>query len=94
MGRRRELKRDDVTDLFAKTAPRRRKTPYDRKYKRYTYRLQEMTRDKLKAIAEQNGIGLNDLVRWVLDRFIYGYERGEVVLPIEEYVVTKSRLSE
>lgn len=93
MRRRRELKREDIPDLFGETEPKRRDTPYDRKYEHHTYRISEMTHDKFKAISTQHDIGLNDLVRWVFDRFIYGYEQGEIVLPIEEYVVTKSRLT-
>lgn len=94
MPRRRVLKREDVADLFAETEPRRRNTPYDRKYIRWTVRVPELTRDKIRAIAEQNNVGLNDLVRWIFDQFIYKYENEEIELPVEEYVVTYSRLSE
>ena len=91
---RRQVKREDLDNVFAITDRRREPSPYDLKYKRCTYQVEEMAHDKLKAIAEQNHVGLNDLVRWIFDRFIYGYENEEIVLPVEEYVVTYSRLSE
>jgi hypothetical protein len=93
-GRRRRLERADVTDLFAVTEPKRRNTPYDAKYARWTVRVKPMTRDKIKAIAKREGIGLFDLVRWVLRQFVYDYEQEDIVLPVEEYVVTKSRLAD
>jgi hypothetical protein len=39
-------------------------------------------------------VGLNDLVRYVFQTFIRQYDAGEIELPVEEYVVTRSRLSE
>ena len=61
---------------------------------RRTYRVREEMHEKLKAIAGQEGVGLNDLVRYVFQTFIEGYEAGEIDLPVEEYVVTRSRLSD
>jgi len=39
-------------------------------------------------------VGLNDLVRYVFQTFIRQYEAREIELPIEEYVVTRSRLTD
>ena len=49
---------------------------------------------KIKDIAQQEGVGLNDLVRYILQNFVDQYERGEIELPVEEYVVTRSRLTD
>lgn len=94
MPRRRKLTREEVADFFAYTDPPKRKSsPYDAKYKRNTYRLREGTHEALLRIAKDNGVGVNDLVRWILDTLVAAYDRGDVRLPIEEYVVTRSRLS-
>ena len=88
-----KIKPDEVADYFSPTGPKRRASPYDTKYARHTYRVREGTHERLKDIAAENGIGLNDLVRWVFDRFLDGHDSGDIKLPIEEYVVTRSRLS-
>lgn len=89
--RRATLEVDHVTDLFH--APARRQTPYDEKYARHTYRLPEALHQELKAIADDNGVGLNDLVRWVFRDFTARVDAG-FKLPVEEYVVSVRRLSE
>ena len=91
---RAQLKTEHVDDFFAITERKRHKTPYDFKYTKQTYSVGKMTHDKVKAIAEQEGVGLNDLVRWIFRRFIHGYENGEIEIPVEEYVVTHSRLAD
>jgi hypothetical protein len=50
--------------------------------------------EDLKRVADLEGVGLNDLVRYVFQSFIRQYDAGEIELPVEEYVVTKSRLSD
>jgi len=85
---------DALDDFFAPTERKSSPPPYDQKYIRRTYRIREWMHDKLKAIAEQEGVGLNDLVRYVFQTFIEQYEAGEIDLPVEEYVVTRSRLSD
>lgn len=83
-----------IDEIFERTEQRQRKpSPYDVKYPRVTFRIPQGTHDQLKRIAEKEGIGLNDLVRWIFAQFNGGYDAGDIVLPIEEYVVTKSRLS-
>ena len=89
---RAKLDPKDAADYFAE--PKRRTSPYDLKYERHTYRIRERMHAQLKDIAIESGIGLNDLVRWIFQQFLDGHMSGDVVLPIEEYVVTKSRLSE
>lgn len=89
---RAKLAPNDVQDFF--TNPQRRNSPYDVKYERHTYRIPEKMHGQLKDVAVESGIGLNDLVRWIFQQFIDGHLSGDIVLPIEEYVVTKSRLSE
>ena len=85
---------DHRDDYFADTGPIRREYDYDRKYARKTYRVPEAMHEQIKEIATDNGLGLNDLVRWIFEGFISGYESGEIILPVEEYVVTHSRLTD
>lgn len=93
MSRRAKLTQGAVDDLFAATEPRPRNTPYDQKYQPHTYRVADVVHSKIKAIAAENDVRLNDLVRWIFKQFIEGYKAGEIVLPVEEYVVTRSRLT-
>jgi len=67
-------------------------TAYDRAYPAHTYRIQDATHDELKRIADGEGVGLNELVRWWLGEFIQKYNAGGVELPIERYKVTRTRL--
>ena len=82
-----------IDDIFANTDRRRKPSPYDIKYARRTYRIVEAHHDRLKAIAAENGVGLNDMVRWIFERFIEAYDEGRIELPVEEYVVSYSRLT-
>ncbi len=92
--KRPQLTSEALDDFFAPTERKRPTPPYDREYARRTYRIREWMHEKLKAIADQEGVGLNDLVRYVFQTFIKAYEDGEIDLPVEEYVVTRSRLSD
>lgn len=94
MKRRATLTTSVINDIFAQTDKHRKPSPYDLKYDRHTYSIKEGDHGKLKEIAAKEGVGLNDLVRYLIDKFLRGYHSGEIVLPVEEYVVTKSRLSE
>jgi hypothetical protein len=90
----RALIADRIDSIFAPTEQKKRKpTPYDVKYKRATFRITDDIHSGLKDVAKERGVGLNDLVRWVLGDFLERYEDGGVELPIEEYVVTVSRLT-
>ena len=92
--KRPKLTSEALDNYFATTERERTLPPYDQKYARHTYRVTDSLHDRLKAIARQEGVGLNDLVRYVFQTFIRQYEAGEIELPIEEYVVTRSRLSD
>jgi len=54
----------------------------------------EALHQALKQIASDNDIGLNDLVRWLFCDAVKRIECGDLVLPIEQYVVSVRRLSE
>jgi len=91
--KRPRLTGEALDDFFTPTERERPPPPYDRKYTRRTYRVTEAIHQDLKSVAEQEGVGLNDLVRYILSTFIQQYKAGEIELPVEEYVVTHSRLS-
>ena len=92
--KRPKLTSKTLDDFFAPTERKRSPPPYDQKYTRRTYRVTESLHEDIKRIARREGVGLNDLVRYILQTFIRQYESGEIELPIEEYVVTRSRLTE
>jgi hypothetical protein len=92
--KRPKLTGDALDDFFAPTEQKPAVPPYDRKYARHTYRIKSALHLELKAIAEEEGVGLNDLVRYIFQTFIQRYRAGEIDLPVEEYVVTQSRLTE
>ena len=92
--RRPRLTSEALDDYFAPTQRKRSIPPYDLKYARHTYRVRDALHDRLKEIAEQEGVGLNDLVRYIFQSFVRQYEANEIELPVEEYVVTRSRLTE
>ena len=92
--KRPKLTGDDLDDFFAPTEAARTPPPYDRKYARHTYRIRTALHQELKAIAQKEGVGLNDLVRYIFQTFIQRYRAGEIELPVEEYVVTRSRLTD
>jgi hypothetical protein len=83
-----------LDDFFAPTERERTPPPYDLKYARRTYRIKAWMHEELKEVARQEGVGLNDLVRYVFQTFIKQYKDGEIELPVEEYVVTRSRLTD
>jgi predicted HicB family RNase H-like nuclease len=92
--KRPRLTGEALDDFFAPTERERSPPPYDRKYTRRTYRITENVHQELKAIAKGEGVGLNDLVRYVLRTFVQQYHAGEIDLPVQEYVVTHSRLTD
>ena len=92
--KRPRLTDEALDDFFAPTQRERPPPPYDRKYTRRTYRVTENIHQQLKCIAQQEGVGLNDLVRYVLRTFVQQYQAGEVDLPVQDYTVTRSRLAE
>jgi predicted HicB family RNase H-like nuclease len=92
--KRPKISSESLDDFFATTEKKKAPPPYDRKYARHTYRITDSLHKDLKRVAEKAGVGLNDLVRYVFQSFIQQYDAGEIELPVEEYVVTRSRLSE
>ena len=66
--KRPRLTSEALDDFFAPTERKRAPPPYDRKYARHTYRVTDALHKELKRIAEQEGVGLNDLVRYVFHR--------------------------
>ena len=49
-------------------------------YPHATFRLEKDQHAKLRAIATENKVGLNELVRYVFGKFIAQYEDGEINL--------------
>jgi predicted HicB family RNase H-like nuclease len=92
--KRPRLTSEALDDFFAPTESQRAPPPYDRKYARHTYRIPDALHQELKSIAQQEGVGLNDLVRYVMQSFVQQYQAGDVELPVQEYVVTRSRLTD
>ena len=92
--KRPRLTGEALDDFFTPTERERTPPPYDRKYTHRTYQITEEIHQKLKSVAAQEGVGLNDLVRYILSTFIQQYRAGEIDLPVEEYVVTRSRLAD
>lgn len=86
------IDKEDMINWFAPTGGRK-PTPSDYKYPTHSYRVRDVTHDDMKDIAKKEGVGISDLVRYLFEQFIDGYRAGDIELPVEEYVVTKSRLS-
>lgn len=92
--KRPKLTSEALDDFFAPTVKERTPPPYDQRYARHTYRITDSLHESLKAIAHAEGVGVNDLVRYVLQTFVRRYHAGEIDLPVQEYIVTRSRLSD
>ena len=92
--KRPQLTGEALDDFFAPTERKGTPPPYDQKYARRTYRVRDWMHAGLRDIAGKEGVGLNDLVRYIFQTFIQQYQAGEIELPVEEYVVTRSRLSD
>ena len=57
---------------------------YNRRYgKPTTYRLPEELRDRIKAVAAAEGVGLSELAAFILARFVADYDAGKVQIPKE-----------
>jgi predicted HicB family RNase H-like nuclease len=92
--KRPKLDSEALDNFFAPTTRKPSPPPYDLKYARHTYRITDSLHEELKRIAQQEGVGLNDLVRYVFQTFVQQYEKGEIELPVRQYVVTRSRLTD
>lgn len=76
--------------LFKSTEPAKTKTggrdeaEYNRRYgKPTTYRLPEELRDRIKAVAAAENVGLSELAEFILARFVADYDAGKVQIPKE-----------
>jgi len=92
--KRPKLTSEALDDFFVSTERKHTPPPYDKKYARHTYRIKDWMHKELKSIAQEEGVGLNDLVRYIFKTFIEQHKAGEIDLPVEEYVVTRSRLTD
>ena len=55
---------------------------YAKRYGRPTsYRLPDDLRDRFKAIAESEGVGMSELAEFVLSRFVADYDAGKIQIP-------------
>lgn len=92
--KRPQLTGDALDNFFAPTERTRTPPPYDQKYARHTYRVTDSLHNELAQIAQKEGVGINDLVRYIFQSFVQHYQAGEIKLPVQEYIVTRSRLTE
>ena len=72
---------DEMAALFPSVPAQptaKQPSPYDQEFERRTYRLRPETPESLKEIATVLGVGLNELVRFVLEDFCRRYAAGEV----------------
>jgi len=53
-----------------------------------TYRLPKDLADAIRDIAEREHVGISELARYILGRFVARYEAGETELPKAEKDVT------
>lgn len=81
---------DAAPGLFKPTEPApvlrrgrgRDEEEYAKRYGRTTsYRLPDDLRDRFKAIAEGEGVGMSELAEFVLSRFVADYDAGKIRLP-------------
>ena len=56
------------------------------KYYRKSYLLTMDLITDVKQMAEEQGVGINEFVRWALDYVIQGIKEGAIKIPIEEQV--------
>lgn len=93
MKRRAKLDSAMLDEYFAIPQPKKI-PPYDLLYPRKTYRIAVAVHESLKKIAQDHGVGLNELVRWILMSFVKRFEEGKITLPIEQEKVVHRRLTE
>ena len=58
-------------------------------YQRKTYVVERDQVDRIHAVAKENGIGINELVRWILGEALDAIDAGAWELPIEEVTVRR-----
>ena len=64
-------------------------TAVGERYQRKTYVLERDQVDRIKVLAQGQGIGINALTRWLLTHALDAIESGEWELPIEEVTVKR-----
>ncbi len=91
MPKRPDVDDKEMDDLFGRTE---KPPPEPGKFDRKTYLLLPGIHAGLKRIAEEEDVGVNDLVRWILGDFIRRYEKGELELPkvVQEIIEERVRL--
>lgn len=82
--KRPRLTAEDLTAYFA-NAPEATEPQAER----HTYLVPDAMHDQLKAIAQAEGVGINELVRWVLERFVGNHRKGTIKVPVQEYLTTR-----
>ena len=65
----------------------------EQRYKKVCLRLAPTLIEKLKVVAEENGIGYNELVRQALDEFLNAHAAPEL-LDSEQYHQTPTLISQ
>lgn len=60
------------------------RSPSQKKYPHSTYRLLPGQHDEIKDIANEIGVDLNELVRFMFADYIHRYHEGELELPVEK----------
>jgi predicted DNA-binding ribbon-helix-helix protein len=81
---RAKLGDEDTNGLFAPTKSKagRDEREYNRRYgKPTTYRLPSELSEAIKRIAQQEHVGISELVEYILDQFVKRYEDGDTILP-------------
>jgi hypothetical protein len=59
------------------------KTGSTSEYQRKTYLLKPDQVERIKTIAEDNGVQVNELVRFLLEHVLGEFEAGKITLPLE-----------
>lgn len=88
MKKRPRLTVEHVNQFFA-NAPEEEGTP---QAERHTYLVPDVLHEEIKKIAEEEGVGISEIVVWVLKKFVHNHRKGVIKLPVEEYITTKKIL--
>lgn len=71
---------------------KREPSPSEEKHPRHTYRLVPGLHEEIKEIAAEEGIYLNELVRYVLISFVAAWKDGDIDLPVREKTIKEKEL--
>ncbi len=80
---RAKLTDDETNGLFEPTTSKGRdEQDYAERYGYpTTYRLPKGVSETIKQIAKDEGVGISELVEYILSQFVQRYEDGEIELP-------------